>query len=70
MTRTDALLFAARKMLEQFRPMLDSTSPIRSVTLEMKVTPQNHVRSVLLSPEFESHEDHPKIEKYAFKENA
>jgi hypothetical protein len=70
MTRCDALIEASLKMLEQFRPMLDSTgAPIRSVVLEFKITPTNHVRSVFLSPEFESHYAHrPAIERYSFEE--
>lgn len=68
MTRTDALIHAAAKMLEQFRPMLDSASPIRGVTLAFKITPANQVRSVLLSPEFESHPpERAIIERYAFR---
>ena len=69
MTRTDALIYAATKMLEQFRPMLDGPTSIRSVHLDLKVTPDNRVRSAMLSPEFEAHPiDKPKIARYEFTE--
>lgn len=55
-------------MLEQFRPLLDSTSPVKGVVLELKVTPTNHVRTVLLSPEFEAHYTAPQITRYTFEE--
>ena len=69
MTRCDALIRAAVSMLEQFRPLLDSTSPVKGVVLELKVTPTNHVRTVLLSPEFEAHYTPPHIERYTFEED-
>ncbi len=59
MNRTDALIWAAKKMLEQFRPMLDSTSDIGSVRLELKITPEGSVRSAQLFPCFESKMQNP-----------
>ncbi len=68
-TRTDALQYAALKMLEQFRPMLDSSAAIKGVTLDLKITPENLVRSVFLSPSFESGPiERPHIERYEFEE--
>jgi hypothetical protein len=67
MTRCDALQHAAMAMLEQFRPLLDGPSNIKSVHLDLKITPDNKVRTVLLSPEFEAHPiGRPKIERYEF----
>ncbi len=69
-SRCDALIYAATRMLEQFRPMLDGPSSIKSVTLELKITPENHVRTALLSPEFEAHPiERPKIERYSFADS-
>ncbi len=69
-TRTDALQYAAWKMLEQFRPMLDGPSQIKSVTLDLKITPENFVRTALLSPEFEAHPiERPQIERYSFADS-
>lgn len=59
MTRTDALQWAARAMLEQFRGMLDSTSDIGSVRLEMTITPDGKVRSAQLLPSFHAHPHQP-----------
>ena len=66
-SRCDALIFAATAMLEQFRPLLDGPSTIKSVSLELKMTPDNRVRTALLSPEFEAHPiGRPSVERYTF----
>ena len=66
-SRCDALIFAATAMLEQFRPLLDGPSAIKSVSLDLKITPDNRVRTALLSPEFEAHPiDRPSVERYNF----
>ncbi len=68
-SRCDALQFAAHKMLEQFRTLLDGPSNIKSVQLDLKITPDNLVRSALLSPMFETHQNgRPVIERYDFGE--
>lgn len=70
-TRTDALQYAALKMLEQFRLLLDGPGNIKSVNLDLKITPENQVRTALLSPEYESHPiERPKIERYSFSDTA
>lgn len=68
MTRTDALQWAAKSMLEQFRVMLDSTSEIGSVRLEMKITPDGKVRSAQIFPCFEAHPaQYVDVTKYDFE---
>ena len=72
MTRTDALLFAARSMLEQFRPMLDSTGDIKSVRLEMSISPDGKVRAAQLLPSFQANAqaNNPiEIGKFDFENN-
>lgn len=67
MSRCDALQYAAQKMLEQFRPLLDGPTPIKSVQLDLKISPDNRIRSALLSPMFETHQNgRPVIERYNF----
>ena len=67
MTRTDALQLAAHEMLEKFRALLDGPASIRSVQLDLKITPDNRVRSALLSPMFEhAPNGRPVIERYDF----
>lgn len=67
MSRCDALQYAAHKMLEQFRDLLDGPKHIKSVNLDLKISPDNHVRSALLSPQFETHSNgRPVIERYDF----
>ncbi len=67
MTRTDALIFAATKMLEQFRPMLDSTASIKSVQLDLKIRPDNTIHTMTLAPGFETHPNgHPQVDKFSW----
>ena len=69
MTRTDALIYAATRMLEQFRTLLDGPAQIKSVHLDLKIAPDNRVRTALFSPEFETHPiGRPNIEQYRFEE--
>jgi len=69
MSRCDALQFAAHQMLEQFRALLDGPATIKSVQLDLKIAPDNRVRSALLSPQFESHPNgRPVIERYDFND--
>ena len=67
MTRCDALKYAAAQMLERFRVLLDGPTAIKSVTLELKITPDGRVMNACLSPEFEAQPiGKPQIEKYIF----
>lgn len=67
MTRCDALQYAAHAMLEQFRDLLDGPANIKSVQLDLKIAPDNRVRSALLSPQFETHQNgRPVIERFEF----
>ena len=67
MNRTDALIYAATKMLEQFRPLLDSTASIKTVQLDLKIRPDNTIHTMTLSPGFETHPvEKPGIEKFTF----
>lgn len=67
MTRTDALQHAAVAMLEKFRDLLDGPSAIKSVQLDLKIAPDNRIRSALFSPMFETQPNgRPVIERYDF----
>jgi hypothetical protein len=66
-SRCDALKYAAAAMLEQFRPLLDGPTPIKSIALDLKLTQENVVHTALLSPEFQAHPaGRPVIERYDF----
>lgn len=54
MTRTDMLLQAAKQVLEEFRPLLDSTADITGVRMDFKVLPTGQVRSGQLEPRFDA----------------
>lgn len=70
MSRCDALQYAAHAMLEQFRTLLDGPSNIKSVQLDLKIAPDNRVRSALLSPQFETHQNgKPSIVRYNFDDH-
>jgi len=67
MTRCDALIYAATRMLEQFRPMLDGTANIKSVQLDLRISPDNKVHTMNLAPSFETHPNgKPSIEKFTW----
>ncbi len=66
-SRCDALQYAAKMMLEQFRELLDGPTHIKGVTLDLRVTAENRVHTALLSPEFEAHPNgRPEIRRYDF----
>ena len=66
-SRCDALQFAAHAMLEQFRPLLDGTANIKSVQLDLRISADNKIHSVNLSPSFETHPvAHPSIDKFTW----
>ena len=66
-SRCDALIYASRMMLEQFRDLLDGPANIKGVTLDLKVTSENRVHTALLSPEFEAHPNgRPVVKRYDF----
>jgi hypothetical protein len=68
MTRCDALQRAAIALLEQFRPMLDSTgTQIKAVTLELRIRPDTgQVHTSALAPLFETHHVQKGLEKFDF----
>ena len=65
MTRTDAIIAAVTHMLETHRAVLDGPALIRAVRLDVKITPEHHVRAVLFAPEIES-APVVGLERYAF----
>jgi hypothetical protein len=54
-SRCDALQTEALRILEQFRPMLDSNAGIKSVHLDLRIRPDNSVHTSSLAPTFETH---------------
>jgi hypothetical protein len=54
-TRCDALQKAALAVLEQFRPLLDGSTTIKAVQLDLRIRPDNTVHTTTLAPQFESH---------------
>ena len=71
MTRTDALIAAATAVLEQYRAILDAPGPIKSVQIDLKITPTNTVRCAMLSPAWESRlHPMPAIDRYEFLDDA
>ncbi|MGH2359411.1 MAG: hypothetical protein ACRDGM_02565, partial [bacterium] len=52
-TRTDAVLDAVHLALKAARPALDDAANVRSVRLDVKFSDTAHVRTVLLTPEYE-----------------
>lgn len=67
LSKTDALIMAATSMLEKFRALLDTNPSIKSVTLEFRISPDNTIHTVNLSPGFEIHKTaRPAIDKYDF----
>ena len=67
LSRCDALQFAAHAMLEQFRQLLDGPSSIKSVQLDLRISPDNKVHTMHLAPSFETHPNgKPSIDKFTW----
>ncbi|HSB44873.1 MAG TPA: hypothetical protein VLD60_07675 [Nitrospira sp.] len=53
-SRTDMILAAITAMLAQHRSILDGPVPIRAVKLDIKITEDRRIRTVLVSSEIEA----------------